>query len=349
MQAKKRSSPAQWRPYRRVPRIYLYGAAAALLGVAAIVNHLLARRAEQQWPARGRFVKVEGIRVHYLERGSGDRSIVLLHGNGATAEDFEVSGLLDLLAQRHRVIAFDRPGFGYSARPRGRAWTAAAQAQLLTQALHTIGVRQPVLVGHSWGALVALAMALEPEEADALVLLAGYFTPAIRPDALLASIAAIPLLGPILRHTVLPAVVRRIAPALLRKIFAPHPVPETFSSGFPIAMAWRPRHLRASAADTALMNASAAALLPRCDALTIPVILMAGTEDKMVNTELHSARLQRRIKGSLLRRLQGQGHMVHHTATEEVAAEIAAVAAKSNGKAGIDAGCGGAAAFPQSD
>jgi pimeloyl-ACP methyl ester carboxylesterase len=305
-------------------RAYLYGAAAALLGAAAVANHLVARHAERRWPARGRFVEVDGIRLHYLEKGSGEHTIVLLHGNGAMAEDFGISGLLDLLAREHRVIAFDRPGFGYSKRPRGRRWSAAAQAQLLTKALHAIGVSRPVLVGHSWGALVALSMALEPREATALVLLSGYFTPSIRLDVLLASMAAIPLLGSILCHTMLAVMVRRMAPALLRRIFAPHPVTNTFSSAFPIAIATRPGHLWASAADTALMNASAAALLTRCHRLAIPVIMVAGTEDRMVDTELHSARLQRRITGSLLRRLKGGGHMIHHTDTGEVAAEIKA-------------------------
>jgi pimeloyl-ACP methyl ester carboxylesterase len=305
-------------------RTYLYGAVAALLGAAALANHLMARRAERRWPARGRFIDVEGVRLHYLEKGSGPHTVVLLHGNGATAEDFKISGLLDLLALTHRVIAFDRPGFGHSKRPRGRSWSAADQAQLLTKALHAIGIKRPVLVGHSWGALVALSMALKPGEAAALILLSGYFTPCIRMDVMLASVAAVPLLGGILRHTVLPALVLRIAPALLRRIFAPHPVTSNFSTAFPIAMAARPGHLRASASDTALMNASAAALLSRCHELAIPVILVAGTEDRMVDTELHSARLQRQIKGSLLRRLRGRGHMIHHTDTEEVAAEIQA-------------------------
>jgi pimeloyl-ACP methyl ester carboxylesterase len=305
-------------------RASLYGAIAALLGTAALANHLMARRAERRWPARGRFIEVDGICLHYMEKGSGGHTIVLFHGNGATAEDFEISGLMGLLALEHRVIAFDRPGFGHSRRPRDRSWSAAVQAHLMTKALHTIGVRRPVLVGHSWGALVALSMALEPGEAKALVLLSGYFTPCIRLDVLLTSIGATPLLGSILRHTVLPALVMCTAPALLRRIFAPHPVTDAFSSAFPIAMAARPRHLRASAADTALMNASAAALLRRCHELAIPVILVAGTEDRMVDTEQHSARLQRRIKGSLLRRLKGGGHMIHHTNTEEVAAEIKA-------------------------
>ncbi|HEY1506311.1 MAG TPA: alpha/beta fold hydrolase [Stellaceae bacterium] len=88
-------------------------ASLAVLGGLALFNRGQAQRAERRYPARGRFVEVSGIRLHYLERGEG-APVVLLHGNGATAEDFEAAGLLDRLGVNHRVLAFDRPGFGYS-------------------------------------------------------------------------------------------------------------------------------------------------------------------------------------------------------------------------------------------
>ena len=45
----------------------------------------------------GRFVEVDGVRVHYIARGKG-RPVVLIHGNGTMAEDFVICGLLDQLA-----------------------------------------------------------------------------------------------------------------------------------------------------------------------------------------------------------------------------------------------------------
>ena len=107
---------------------------AAVLAAAALANHAVARRTERRHPPRGRFLEVDGVRLHLTERGSGP-AVVLLHGNGATAQDFEASGLVDRLAAHHRVIAFDRPGFGHSERPRTTVWTAGAQAALLRTAL----------------------------------------------------------------------------------------------------------------------------------------------------------------------------------------------------------------------
>ena len=134
-------------------------ATAATLGAMIAYNLYRARAAEREHPPTGRFVTVDGVRLHYIDRGEGP-PVVLLHGNVVTAEDFQTSGLLDLLARRHRVIAFDRPGFGYSDRPHGSAWSARAQADLLRDALVILGINRPVVLGHSWGAAVALALAL---------------------------------------------------------------------------------------------------------------------------------------------------------------------------------------------
>ena len=104
----------------------------------------------------GQFVTVDGLPVHCIVHGRG-RPVVLVHGNGTMAEDFAISGLIDRLAARYRVIAIDRPGFGYTARPRHRVWTAQAQAVLLHRVLEQLDVERPLVVGHSWGTLVALA------------------------------------------------------------------------------------------------------------------------------------------------------------------------------------------------
>src|SRR5689334_14209711 len=128
---------------------------AAVLGALAMVNHAAARRAERKHPPRGRFIEVNGVRLHYSDRGAG-KPVVLVHGNAVTGDDYNTSGLAERLLENHRVIIFDRPGFGHSQRPHGRMWTAMEQAELLHGALQQLGVERPVVVGHSWGAIVAL-------------------------------------------------------------------------------------------------------------------------------------------------------------------------------------------------
>src|SRR6185369_14137790 len=140
----------------------LVAASAAVVGTlaaVALVNRYLANKAERDNPPAGRFLKINGVRLHYVERGAGD-PVVLLHGNGSMIQDFESSGLVDLLAKDHRVIVFDRPGFGHSDRPRNVVWTPDAQAELIKQALTKLNVSNATVLGHSWGASVAVALAL---------------------------------------------------------------------------------------------------------------------------------------------------------------------------------------------
>ncbi len=134
---------------------YVVGAVAlaVLLTVSALVNAKLAKAAERNNPPTGRFLEVHGVRVHYLDRGEGE-PLVLLHGSGSMIQDFECSGLVDLASQKYRVLAFDRPGYGYTERPRRKLWNPEEQAELISDALEQLGVSRAAVLGHSWGASV---------------------------------------------------------------------------------------------------------------------------------------------------------------------------------------------------
>jgi pimeloyl-ACP methyl ester carboxylesterase len=272
-------------------------------------------------------LEVDGVRLHYLERGKGT-PVVLLHGNGVMAQDFVASGLLDRLSLRYRVLTFDRPGFGYSARPRSRLWTAEAQATLLHHAWKQLGIEPPLLVGHSWGTLVALALALNPAvEVRGLVLLSGYFYPTVRADVPVMAVPALPVAGDVMRYTVSPLLGRLTGPHLIRKMFAPCPVPASFSAAMPLALMLRPWQLRASAEESALMIPQAAAFRPHYPELRLPVTIMAGTNDQVIDGRRQSAQLHGALPQSALRMLPGVGHMLHYAVPEQVVEAIDAMGA----------------------
>lgn len=299
---------------------------AAVLATTAVVVRARAREAERRHPPLGRFVSVDGVRLHYFDRGRGN-TIVLLHGNGATIDELLSSGLVDRLARTHRVVLFDRPGFGYSERPRSRVWTPAAQARLLREALSRLGVEEAVVYGHSLGAQVAAALALAaPDLVRGLVLASGYLYPTTRADVPLVIPPAIPILGDVLRYTIAPVVARLLLPRIYAKLFGPSPVPERFLRAFPHDLVLRPWHLRAAAADTAFLIPTAAALQERYAALEMPVTIVAGEGDRVVAFDRHSRRLHEDIPGSRLVAVPGGGHMIHHSACDTVAAAIEALA-----------------------
>lgn len=287
------------------------------LAISAVVNRVIAKKAERDNPPMGKFIEVGGVRLHYIERGAGE-PLVLLHGNGSMIEDFASSGIVDKAAERYRVIAFDRPGFGHTARPRGAVWTPEVQADLIRKALEEMGLGRVTVLGHSWGAAVAVALGLKyPELIAGLVLVSGYYYPTVRADVFFLSTPAVPVIGDVIAHTISPVLGRLFWPFLMRKIFGPAPKPMKFNR-FPREMALRPSQLRASAAEWALVIPDAVARSKDYARLTMPVAIIAGDHDKLVDTEEQSARLHREIPQSTLRRLPGVGHMVHQTAMSSV-------------------------------
>ena len=304
------SRTLQW--IRANPYLTRLAAAGTVLAVSAVANEQLAKRAERTNPPLGDFVEVDGVRLHYIDRGTG-APLVLLHGNGSMIEDFESSGLIDLAVEHYRVIAFDRPGFGHSNRPRGTVWTADAQSDLIHAALAQIGVSRAVVLGHSWGASVAMALALRhPRAVSGLVLASGYYFPTPRLDMVMVSGPAVPVLGDIMRYTIAPIVNRLMWPLLLRKIFGPAPIPEKFE-GFPREMAVRPSQIRAEAAESALLIPVAATAAAHYGELKMPVAILAGAGDRLIDPESQSGRLHQVVAHSTYRCLEGSGHMVHQT------------------------------------
>jgi pimeloyl-ACP methyl ester carboxylesterase len=277
----------------------------------AIGNVVFSVVAERRNPPIGTFTECDGVRLHYLERGDPTAPcVVLFHGNGSMIQDFTISGLVDLLARRNRVLCFDRPGFGYSQRSRSRVWTATAQAALFVKALNHLGVRNPVLLGHSWGTLVAIALALQNDyPIRGLVLASGYYFPTWRWDVWMMSGPAIPVLGDLIRYTIGPILSWAILPMAFRKLFAPRSIPRDFKTRFPASLTLRPKQLRAAAEESAFLIPMAAKFQSHYPGIQCPVHIFHGAGDQIIEPE-QARYLHRALPASVLHLVEDAGHMV---------------------------------------
>jgi len=322
---------------KSTPTVVAALAAAASTAIAAAIwNRYKAKQAERDDPPIGRFIDVDGVRLHYTDTGRGP-CVVLLHGNTVLLQDFEASGVTGMLAKDHRVISFDRPGFGYSERPRNRLWTAQAQAALLQRALELLGADRPVVIGHSWGTLVALSLAVDsPAQVRGLVLVSGYYFPSARLDVAMTAPAAMPVVGDVLRYTASPFAGRLLMKKTVQAMFAPASMPEAFFGSMPREMLLRPSQIRATSEDAALMIPAAAQLRDHYPSIDMPVRIFAGAGDKVVDPESHSARLHRVLPNSTLDVEPDAGHMVHYKIAALICAAVSDIRAHTPHSATAD-------------
>lgn len=303
------------------------GLVAAGGGASAIKAYLDGRRIETaSHPPRGRFVEIDGLPLHVCEAGPRDAPpVVLLHGIGGCVEDFIEGGLVDHLARDYRVFMMDRPGYGHSPRPAGR-FGVREQVRVLRRLLARETIRAPLVVGHSYGALVALALVLHPKsEVAGAVLMSGMYYPDERLATSLLALPTAPLLGPALLWTLGAPLARQAGPHLRARSFEPQTIPPALAARYPTAYAERPWQLRAQFEEAASLVADTAALAPLYRTCKVPLAILHGDSDRSIEPD-QAGRLAAAIPHARLRLLEGLGHMTHVFAHEAVREALAPAA-----------------------
>jgi len=146
----------------------------AAVGSALTLRWLLRSDETIDWkdaPRPGQIAVIDGVGVHYIDRGSGP-AVILVHGFGG--HTFSYRRNIPALAEYHRVIALDLKGFGYSERPVDGDYSLTAQAQLVLGLMDELGIATASIVGHSMGGEVVMRVAAaSPERVENLVLVAS--------------------------------------------------------------------------------------------------------------------------------------------------------------------------------
>ena len=272
-------------------------------------------------------VVVDGTTLNYVSAGSGP-PVVLIHGNPGSYHDYTLA-VVERLSRSYRVVAFDRPGHGYSGRPDSGQTTVEVQALIVREALQKLSLQNPVLVGHSWGGSLALAAAVAyGNDLAGMVLLAPAAYPSVSIEWW-SVFPNVPLIGKFVVNTLTPFVGRAIVRNSLKRAYDPQEV-QTDYVDQSLELWMRPDQIRACAYDERTLGASLKALSERYRDIEMPVVIVTGSADRLLNPEEHAYPLHKTIRNSKLVVLPDTGHQLPQTRPDAVVSAIDAVWAASS-------------------
>jgi pimeloyl-ACP methyl ester carboxylesterase len=296
--------------------------AAGLIG-AGLYSARAARRAEQAVPMDGRLVEAGGTLLHVTEQGEGP-PLLLIHGLGAQLRSF-AQEMVEELARDHRVIRVDRPGSGYSPPLPSRSQHLFDQAEAIAGLIEAMGLEKPWLVGHSLGGALSLHVAEHhPDKIAGLALIAPATQPVPAvPDVFRGLMVPLPLTGLVSRTIAVPLGMAT-RDKVLEQVFRPEPVPADYLTAGGGALALRPGNIEAACADLQMAQGDAAEMVGRYGALSLPVAILYGRSDNILDYRLHGVTTADEIPGAKLTLVEG-GHMLPFTQPLETARWVRSV------------------------
>lgn len=300
----------------------------AIVGGLVLFTVRTTRKVEAALPPAGRFVDVPGARLHVVERGQGP-AVLLVHGLSGQLCHFTY-GIVDQLATQYRVVAVDRSGSGYSVRSPGASAALGAQADVLAALIDTLQLGRPVVVGHSLGGALALALAQRhPQRVAGLALVAplthmvqgvsAAFTGLAITKSWLRTLVAWTLAVPV-------SIAKR--DEILGLVFGPEAVPRDYATRGGGLLGLRPSHFIAASADFMAIPEDLPGIMQRYGTMQLPVSILYGRSDRILNPHDQGEGLVAELPGAQLTLIDG-GHMLPVTAPDRTAQFIREATARA--------------------
>ncbi|MCQ8279344.1 alpha/beta hydrolase [Acetobacteraceae bacterium KSS8] len=305
------------------------GAAAAVPAVLAGFSAFTARKVLEAVPQAGRLLQIGGETLHVSDTGGDKPAILLLHGLGGNMLNL-LPGLSPLLSRDYRVVAIDRPDSGYSVGAPGRPGNIRAQAWVVRDVIEALGLRKPLVVGHSLGGAIALATALDhPAQVGGLALLTPLTQVETVPPKMFAALA---VRNPVKRWLIswtlaVPLGIRR-GRRTMEMVFAPEALPRDFAVTGGGLLNMRPSAYRSASRDLVASGDDLPGLVARYPSLGVPVGILFGTEDRVLAPWKHGAAMKALVPDLVYEEIAGAGHMLPFTQPEPTAAFIRKMAEK---------------------
>ena len=277
--------------------------------------------AEKNVPAVGTILNLNGLQMHGYVEGDGSQDIVFIHGAFINLRDW-VFATRSLSKLDSRLIYIDRPGFGYSERDESN-WDAERQADLARLYVRNIHGKNLILVGHSWGASVALAWAAKfPEEVKGVVSIAGLNMP-FSGVSKLANDTGLLRLAYELYFT---SVAKRANSGSIEKfagrMFQPQDIPSGYLDYVGSDLSRRRSSIKANRGDLLITSQALDQNYTSYGRVETPVEIIHGNEDFLLPFKSQAVAFNKAIPNSRLHILPNVGHMAHHFALKELSNSI---------------------------
>jgi pimeloyl-ACP methyl ester carboxylesterase len=303
------------------------------VGALALFNLALVRFIQSLVPPVGRFMEVGGQRLHLVDSGEkagqSEPPLVFVHGLLGQLNHFSFA-LVERFPER-RVVLIDRPGSGYSqgAQPQ----TLAGQAAILAETIARLGLRKPLVVGHSFGGAVALALALDHrEKLGGLALIAPLTLMVAKPPKPFAALSNRSRLSLWFGAWTLGPVATLMRSHVARdEVFAPDPMPARFWNDGGGLLGARPSALLAASGDIVTQPREMPQMMLRYGALDLPIGVLFGSGDRVLDPHAQGEGFCAIAPDAELTRIAG-GHMLPVTRPAETEAFIRGVLARLDHK-----------------
>lgn len=289
----------------------------ALFAVAWLYTRWHLARGRRRRPPVGQTVTVSGVDVHLTRQGEGP-PVLMLHGLSGFLQDFTHTPIVDELDGAFETIALDRPGYGQSSRPTPELADVRVQADWLAQLVDALGLDRPIVVGHSLGGALAMALAIRhPGKVRGLVLLAPYVYPYTEPDDWVHRLPRLPFLRTTIAHLFVVPVSRLLEPWIVSASFEPQQIPDDYHEMW-LDLVTQPDHFDTTVEEVRAIDPALATLADAYPDVAMPTVILTGTHDASVDPQANAEALFETLPNAELVWLEGYGHMVPWTHPELV-------------------------------
>lgn len=303
---------------------------AAVLSAAVAFSLYEAARIARAYPNQGELIDVGGFQMNSVHVQAGADAdlppLVFVHGASGNLLD-QMKAFRPLLEGRAEMLFIDRPGHGYSERGGPENAYPDGQADALARLMEKRGIKNAIIIGHSFGGAITASFALNHKDKVAGLL---FLAPATHPwpggVEWYYSLTKMPLIGRLFASTIaLPAGLGRLE-AGTRYVFAPNDRPDDYVEATAPALVLRPQAFRNNAIDIANLHGYVEKTARRYPEIKTPTVIITGDSDDIVLADIHSRGLARDIEGSELVWIRNLGHKPDYVVTDVAIAAIEKIA-----------------------